>query len=121
MTLFNNDKIVEYKHNHDLIKLLNKRIDELKKRRRRKNKRNLLNKIEKKKKNLVDEIHWKTINDITSFNDVIFYGNINSHNIVKNSNNIYLNRDINDLKFYLFKERLIFKSLIKKQICNISK
>ena len=115
MTLFNNDKIVEYKHNHDLIKLLNKRIDELKKRRRRKNKRNLLNKIEKKKKNLVDEIHWKTINDIISFNDVIFYGNINSHDIVKNSNNTYLNRDINDLKFYLFKERLIFKSLIKNK------
>jgi len=116
MTLFNNDKIVEYKHNHDLIKLLNKRIDELKnKRKRRKNKRNLLNKIEKKKKNLIDEIHWKTITDIISFNDVIFYGNINSHDIVKNSNNTYLKRDINDLKFYLFKQRLIFKSLIKNK------
>lgn len=116
MTLFNNNKIVEYKHNHDLIKLLNKRIDELKnKRRKRKNKRILLNKIEKRKKNLIDEIHWKTITDIISFNDVIFYGNINSHDIVKNSNNTYLKRDINDLKFYLFKERLIFKSLIKNK------
>ena len=115
MTTFGNNGCFEYKHNHDLIKLLNKRIDELKKRRRRKNKRNLLNKIEKKKKNLVDEIHWKTITDIISFNDVIFYGNINSHDIVKNSNNTYLNRDINDLKFYLFKERLIFKSLIKNK------
>jgi len=35
MTLFNNNKIVEYKHNHDLIKLLNKRIDELKNKRRK--------------------------------------------------------------------------------------
>lgn len=116
MTLFNNNKIVEYKHNHYLIKLLNKRIDELKnKRRKRKNKRILLNKIEKRKKNLIDEIHWKTITDIISFNDVIFYGNINSHDIVKNSNNTYLKRDINDLKFYLFKQRLIFKSLIKNK------
>ena len=115
MTLFNNNKIVEYKHNHNLIKLLNKRIDELKKRRKRKNKRKLLNKLEKRKKNLIDEIHWKTITDITSFNDIIFYGNINNHDIVKNSNNTYLNRDINDLKFYLFKERLIFKSLIKNK------
>lgn len=115
MTLFNNNKIVEYKHNHNLIKLLNKKIDELKKRRRRKNKRKLLNKLEKKKNNLINEIHWKTITDIISFNDVIFYGNINSHDIVKNSNNTYLNRDINDLKFYLFKERLIFKSLIKNK------
>jgi transposase len=115
MTLFNNNKIVEYKHNHNLIKLLNKRIDELKKRRKRKNKRKLLNKLEKRKKNLIDEIHWKTITDITSFNDIIFYGNINNHDIVKNSNNTYLNRDINDLKFYLFKERLIFKSLLKNK------
>jgi len=75
----------------------------------------LLNKIEKRKKNLIDEIHWKTITDIISFNDVIFYGNINSHDIVKNSNNTYLKRDINDLKFYLFKQRLIFKSLIKNK------
>ena len=64
---------------------------------------------------MIDEIHWKTITDIISFNDVIFYGNINSHDIVKNSNNTYLKRDINDLKFYLFKQRLIFKSLIKNK------
>jgi len=115
MTLFNNNKIVEYKHNHELIKLLNKKIDELRKKRKRKNKKSLLNKIENRKKNLIDEIHWKTITDIISFNDIIFYGNINSHDIVKSSNNTHLKRDINDLKFYLFKQRLIFKSLIKNK------
>ena len=78
-------------------------------------------KCERKKENIVDELHWKTINDIISSNDVIFYGDIKSHNIVKKGKNKSLNRNFNDLKFYVFSERLLYKSsLNSKMVININ-
>lgn len=62
-------------------------------------------KIEECKENIINELHWKSINDILKRNDYVFYGDIKSHDIVKKSNNRFLNRDINDLKFYKFKAR----------------
>jgi hypothetical protein len=37
--------------------------------------------LETRKSNLVDELHWKTINHITKNNDFIFYGNITPSHI----------------------------------------
>jgi IS605 OrfB family transposase len=117
MTSFGNKDYIEYKHNHELIKRLNKKIQILKaKRTNRKDnqkkgyRKRSIRKIEKRKSNLIDELHWKTINEILSENDVIFYGDIKSHNIVKHGKNKTLNTDVNDLKFYLFKTRLMFKA-----------
>ena len=42
-------------------------------------------------------------------NDVVLYGDIKSHNIVKNGKNKKLNRNFNDMKFYTFKQRLMYK------------
>jgi putative transposase len=50
-------------------------------------------------------------------NDFLFYGDIKSHDIVKEGKNRTLNTNMNDLKFYKFKQRLIFKSIERgKQI-----
>ena len=50
--------------------------------------------------NLVNEIQWKSINNLLINNDVIFYGDIKSHNIVKHKKYRHINRAFNDLKFY---------------------
>lgn len=50
-------------------------------------------------------------------NDVLYLGDIKSHDIVKNGKNKNLNRAFNDLKFFQFKQRLLYKaSLLSKQV-----
>ena len=113
MTCFGNNGCIEYKHNKLLLDKLNKKLNYLKNLRSLiiHNKRLSLNKIEAKKSNIINELHWKTINSILSSNDVILYGDIKSHNIVKKSKNSKLNQDFNDMKFYSFKQRLLYKSI----------
>ena len=74
-----------------------------------------VNKVETRKTNLINELHYKVINDLLKRNDVIFYGDIKSHDIVKNGKNRTLNKNVNDLKFYKFKERLLFKASERKR------
>ena len=113
MTCFGNNGCLEYKHNKILLDKLNKKLYCIKNSRSLlvHNKRKSLNKIETKKINIINEVHWKTINSILSSNDVILYGDIKSHNIVGKSKNSKLNHDFNDLKFYSFKQRLLYKSI----------
>jgi IS605 OrfB family transposase len=121
LTSFGNSGVVEYKHNKYLLDKLNKKLDKLKSLRRCRQKRKHLNKIEEKKENLIDEVHWKSINDILSKNDYIFFGDIKSHDIVKKSSNKYLNRNISDLKLYKFKKRLMFKaSYLNKKVYSVN-
>ena len=123
MTSFSNTDCIEYKHNSLLLKRLNEKINKLKnyssiegyKRIRKR----AINKREKKKINIIDELHWKTINHLTNKNDIIFYGDIKSHNIVKNSRNKTLNRNFNDLRFFIFKQRLEYKMSIKNKLLFI--
>lgn len=118
LTSFGNNGVVEYNQNKMLLKKLNKKIDLLNSKRTRKRYKY---KVEERKENVINEIHWKSINDILKRNDYVFYGDIKSHDIVKKSNNKYLNRDTNDLKFYKFKERLMYKaSVLNKCVFNIN-
>ena len=113
MTAFGNNGFTEYKHRNEVLKSLDTKIKLLKDNRITRNSRirkERITRLESRKENLVNELHWKTINHIVANNDFIFYGNINSHNIVKNGKNRTLNRDINNLKFYKFKERLLYKA-----------
>ena len=114
MTSFGNNGCIEHKHNEKLIKDLDNKIKLLKDRRLTKQRRvrkTKINRIETRKANLIDELHWKTINRLLKKNDFIFYGDIKSHGIVKNGKNRNLNTDMNNLKFYKFKQRLLFKSI----------
>ena len=118
MTTFGNNGCTEYKHNKILLDKLNKKIFYLKDARLYNfhNKRVALNKLENKKDNIINELHWKTINNILLKNDTILYGDIKSHNIVKKSDNKILNQSFNDLKFYKFKERLLYKASVKSKL-----
>ena len=117
-TTFGNTGTTEFKHNREYLKKLNDRINYLKNERKcRVNKRRgvrkqKFNKLEKKKIDLANNIHWALINELLAENDVIFIGDIKSHDIVKNGKNRKLNQEFNDMKFYLFKQRLLYKATI---------
>jgi putative transposase len=123
LTLYNGKKVYEYKHNPETLKKLNTKLKMLKTLRQKPLKKNTrskvrkrhLNKIEKKKVDLVESLHWNIISHILKENQVIFLGDIKSHNIVKGNKNKTLNRDFNDLKFYQFKQRLLYKASLQKK------
>jgi putative transposase len=104
-----NTKIVEYVHRRGLLTKLNTKIHVLKKRKKRVRKKQYT-KIERKKKSIVDLLHWDFINDVLEDNDVIYLGDIKSHDIVKGGKNGRLNQEMNDLKFYQLKQRLKYKA-----------
>jgi IS605 OrfB family transposase len=125
MTVFGNEYCYEYKYDKTKINKLNNQIDSIKKeafsiskkkfKSKRKRRKKAYNKREKKKGDLIEELHWKVVNDLVKKNDVIFYGDIKSHNISKTSTNKKLNRNFNDLKFYQFKCKLSHKmSIVNK-------
>jgi len=135
-TTFGNSGISEYKHNQDLLDKLNKKTQLLKTARkvaphlkpfltiqwkgRNGFRKRHFNKLEKKKKDYVDGLHWQFINKLLDENDVVFFGDIKSHDIVKKGNNSPLNQQFNDLKFYLLKQRLQYKALCRgKIICLV--
>lgn len=99
--------VTEYCHNRDTLKRLNGKLDIMKSLRKR---RVYLRKIEKRKKHLVNQLHWEFINDVMRNNDVLYYGDIKSHDIVKDGPNHSLNREFNDLKFHKLKLRLKYKA-----------
>ena len=114
MTSFGNEGCMEYKHNDSKLKIMDAKIKTLKNKPKKTYNRvskSKIIKIERKKEYLINEIHWKTINHLLKTNDFIFYGNIKSHGIVKNGKNRNLNTSMNNLKFYKFKERLLFKAV----------
>ena len=86
MTAFGNNGCTGYIHNETMLKKLDKKIQSLKdKRNKVKNHRVLkrkINKVEKRKAHLIDELHWKTVHKLLDNNDFIFYGDIKSHDIV---------------------------------------
>ena len=110
MTTFGTDGCHEYEYNQETFKSMDKKISLLKKLNKRIRKRTYL-KYERRKEHITDEIHWKTICEMLAKVDVIFYGDIKSHGIVRHKRNHTLNRDTNNLKFYQFKQRLEFKAI----------
>jgi putative transposase len=114
MTTFGNQGCFEYKHNETILKKLDDKIKLMKDKRiltRYRVLKSKINKVEKRKENLINELHWKIIRNLLEKNDFIFYGDIKSHDIVKDGKNRTLNTSMNNLKFYKFKERLLFKSV----------
>jgi len=122
LTTFGNNGCLEYNHNKLLLNKLNKQIDSIKRSRSTRTTRirkKSFTKRENKKSNVVNEVHWLSIKHLLKKNDVIFYGDIKSHDIVKHKKNHNLNRAVNDLKFYIFKERLLYKAQQKNKIVKL--
>ena len=111
MTTFGNKGCFEYEHNKKRIDNIDKKIKEnLNRTTVKRVRKNTLRRLEYKKRNIIDEIHWKTIIELVKENDVLFYGDIKSHDIVKEGKNKTLNRDLNNLKMFQFKNRFIHKT-----------
>lgn len=111
----------DYQQRQDVLSTLNAKLDMLKKRRGKRTKKKQYNKIEKKKKNVVDLLHWQTVNNLLEHNDVIFLGDIKSHNIVKGNKNKALNRLFSDMKMYQFKQRLLYKASVAQKVVLLVK
>jgi putative transposase len=61
-------------------------------------------------KNMVTDMHWKTINYLTSNYDTILIGNMSTKQIVENDNiNKMVKRVLSMYKMYSFKQKLIYK------------
>lgn len=126
-TSVGNNGAVEYKFKTEIINNIDKKLDHfnkikfLRQRPRPNNykrpiRNKTFNKLENKKSNCIDELHWKSIKHILDNNDIVFIGDIKSHGIVKNKEHQKkLNRDINNLKFYVFKQRLMYKSFVRNK------
>ena len=112
LTIYSNNDLCDFNNDSLLhrIKRHNTKIYIMKKNtRKKKYRKKQLYKHEKRKDSLINETHWKTINYLVKEYDVLFLGDIKSHSITKGGKNHTLNRNMNDLKFYKFKERLHYK------------
>ena len=118
-------RITEYKHRADALKDLNRKINFLKhlrrtlyksikkgKKRKKRIRKKQISKLEKRKGDLVDRLHWDFVNHILEHNDIVYWGDIKSHDIVKGGKNKFLNLAFNDLKFYQLKQRLLYKAYV---------
>ena len=118
MTTFGNHGCTEYDFNYRKIQNMDDKIRRLKYGalgKRNRVPKNKIIKCERRKENIINELHWKTINHLLKTHDFIFYGDIKSHGIVKHGKNHTLNTRMNNLKFYKFKQRLLFKATEKNK------
>jgi len=84
--------------------------------------KNKLSKVNKRIKGFIDELHWKTINFLTSNYKNILIGDLSTKGIVCNNNSV-LTPENKELayaySFYTFRQRLEYKCISKK--CNYKK
>jgi IS605 OrfB family transposase len=114
MTTFGNDGCKEFQHNQAVFDRLNKKLESCASKRRGKHsgariKKKYFYRYEKRKWNLIQELHHSVAGSLLKSYDVLFYGNIQSHGVVRNRRNRKVsNQRIQDLKFYKF--RMILQS-----------
>ena len=105
--------IFEYKHRADLLKKYNEKIKllkELSKIRTGRIRKKCFHKQEKNITNLVNRLQWDFINHLIVNNEIIYLGDIKSHDIVKGGKNSTLNTAFNNLRFFKLKQRLLYKA-----------
>jgi putative transposase len=119
LTGITSDKVVKIGENNNKIRKILKKKDEIMN--REEIPKSIKKKIElrsnKKIRNLVDELHWKTINYLTGNYELIKIGDMSVKGIIsKKSSNIngMTKRMASALSFYKFRERLKYKCYITK-------
>lgn len=116
MTGITENKIVEIGNN--MGKKITKKIEESKKIKQNENiprtkKAKLRKRINVKIHNMIDEMHWKTINYLTLNYSEIFIGNLSTKQIVSNRNNNQLSAKNKNIAMHIrldeFRQRLRYK------------
>ena len=123
-TMYGSNGLTEIDYDGNQLDKINKKLDNIRSKRirplklnqRLRTRRRHLNKLERRKEHLVDELHWKSINMILNKNHLVFYGDIKSHDIVKSGENRWLNRRFQDLKLYKYKQRLEEKCIERNRM-----
>ena len=118
-TVYSEDIIIKIGVRKECIKKLQERLDNLQSLRSKKNiskshynRRN--NSIQFRLKNLVDELHYQTISYLTKTFKSIFIPTFESQELVKINKSKKFRRDLLSLRHFVFKQRLISKSKLKK-------
>lgn len=117
-TIYSETCVEQIKINKEIIKKLQVKLDHFKSLRdkkliRKQSFKNRERRIYIKINNLMDELHHKTINYITKEYKSIIIPSFESQDMVKNSNNRYLNRSLLQLKHYQFQQRLKSKCEVR--------
>lgn len=122
LTGLSNRHLIEIGKNID--KKIKKRLikmDKIKslKRKQVKHKRKYLLKHERKLSNCVNNLHWQVANYLTTNYNHILLGNYSTKEMVENDKSNKMNKRIgSSLKFYQFREKLIYKCILKN--CKFS-
>lgn len=121
-TIYAEDIVLQVKINKDLIYKLQKKIDNFKSLRDRKViKRKRYKRKERKTyfkiNNLIDDLHFKTIKYLTSTFKHIIIPNFETQKMTSKNSIKSVNRNLLQLKHYLYRQRLEAKCLIEK--CTI--
>ena len=114
LTGVTNNHIIEIAPNlkNKFIKYYDK-IDGIKSNLNVNHKRKHLDKYDKYIENYINDVHWQTVNLLTSNYNHIFLGNFSTKNMVESNKTSKLNKRIaNTLKLYQFREKLKYKCLI---------
>ena len=125
-TIYSETCVEQIKINKEIIKNFQIKLDHFKSLRdkkliRKQSFKNRERRIYIKINNLMDELHHKTINYITKEYKSIIIPSFESQDMVKNSNNRYLNRSLLQLKHYQFQQRLKSKCEVRgcrMEICT---
>ncbi len=114
LTGLSNNHLIEIANNID--KKIKRRLTKMDKinKRNAKNKRKHLLKHEKKLADYINNLHWQTANYLTKNYNHILLGNYSTKNMVESDKTSKMNKRIgSSLKFYQFKQKLIYKCLIR--------
>ncbi len=94
------------------IDSLRSRIKYLRKHKKRgRIKKKLLLKLDRKQANVINELHWKSINYLVKTYDLIFIEKFSTQGFVKGGKSKTLNRDTNNHKPFQFRQRLEYKAM----------
>jgi transposase len=117
-TIYSEEKVVQIKINKELLDKLKNKLDHMASLRDKK----LIKKSSYKKReyriykkigHLIDEMHHKTIDYITKNYQSIIIPPFESQDMVTNSRNRRLNRNLLELKHYMFRSRLESKCILR--------
>jgi putative transposase len=121
-TIYSEDVTIKIGIKKEQVKKLQTKIDLLQSLRSKKLIRKChftqkINKAQFRVKNLVDELHYQTINYLTKTFKMIFIPKFESQELVRINKSKKFRRDLLSLRHYTFKERLIAKSKLQKDCC----